>query len=188
MTQCLIDQRILLYSKSTLFLLLLAMGFYIPSEKTAAVADDDAEPRRYPANILGPMMATTFILLSKIVLSVFGEYSSFIFGSSVDRFIHGLSYGTLMASLPFVIYASLVGSSQSTVVVDGVPVDDMSRWAQSFLLVTICIFVALYSPICYTNPVLVFFGLLFAAIVCWMDYYVSNPRLSDANMVSASAV
>lgn len=158
------------------------MGFYIPSEKVPAVAGgaggagtaEYGETRRYPTNILGPMMAATFILVSKIVLSIFGEYSTLIFGSAVDRFIHGLSYGTLIASLPFVIYASFIGSTKSTVVVEGVSVDDMSRWGQSFLLVAVCTFIALYSPICYTNPVLVFFGLLLAVVICWMDNYVTT--------------
>ena len=161
------NNRIDVFSRISLFLLLIGMGFYIPSEKQQTGCDGAIQ--QYTGGVLGAMLATAFLLLTKMVFSfVPGELAM-----GAERTTHSIVYGILIVSLVSILFGGV--SSKSTVRISGVNEIEVRNWGHTCLLLAVCVFICVFSPLLWTNPIAMIFGAIVAVCFIWMDYRVCGP-------------
>jgi hypothetical protein len=161
------NNRIDVFSRISLFLLLIGMGFFISPGKHLAEADPFP---RYTSGILGAMIATAFLMFTKMVMSVIPGTLAI----TAERTTHSIVYGILLISLVSMLFGS--EKTKTALSLQEVPSDDLGSWAHNCLLLAVCVFVCVFAPLMWTNPYAMVFGIVVALAFLWMDYTVDNSE------------
>ena len=168
------NNRIDVFSRISLFLLLIGMGFYIPSEKQqAGQTGGESAIQQYTGGVLGAMLATAFLLLTKMVFS----FVPGTFAMSAERTTHSIVYGILIVSLVSILFGGV--SSKSSIQLQGVNQKEVRNWAHNCLLLGVVVFICVFAPLLWTNPIAMVFGAMVAIGFIWMDYRVFGSYSVD---------